>query len=83
VSVSARHEGDTLVLTVRDDGFGIDPAEPVGPGHGLENTRARLQALHGGRASLTVERGPDGGTVATLRLPYGETTYDRDDADAT
>jgi signal transduction histidine kinase len=83
VSVTARREGDMLVLAVRDDGFGIDPAEPVTPGHGLENTRARLAALHGDRASLVVERGADGGTVATLRLPYGETAYDRDDADAT
>ena len=83
VTVTARREGDTVVLEVRDDGFGIDPGEPVPPGHGLENTRARLAALHGGRASLEVSRAEGGGTVALLRIPYSETAFDRDDLDAT
>lgn len=83
LSVSARREGDALVLTVSDDGFGIDAAAPVAPGHGLENTRARLAALYGGRASLVVSPRPDGGTVAVLRMPYGETAFAREDLDAT
>ena len=39
---------------------------------GIENTRERLRALYGDRASLTVTRRPTGGTAATLRVPYRE-----------
>ena len=83
IVVSARREGDVLELTVRDDGFGIDPSAPVPAGHGLENTRAQLAALHGDRASLAVAPAEGGGTVATLRVPYGEAAFDRDDLDDT
>ena len=41
-------------------------------GHGLENTRERLRALYGENASLAVDRRPEGGTIATLKLPYRE-----------
>ena len=70
LAVRARRAGDLLEISVADDGAGIDEAAPPAPGHGLENTRERLRALYGERASLTVARGPAGGTVATLRVPY-------------
>lgn len=70
--VSATRAGDFLELTVVDDGPGIDPAAPIPPGHGIENTRERLRALYGERASLELARRPEGGTIATLRLPYRE-----------
>lgn len=70
VSVTARREGDTLVLTVRDDGTGIADGADRREGHGLAHTRERLRALHGDRAALTVARHPDGGTIATLVLPW-------------
>ena len=78
ITVTARRDGDTLSLAVSDDGFGIGDA-PEPEGHGLANTRARLQALYGGRASLAVRRGGAGGTVAELRVPYRETTFDREE----
>lgn len=73
--VSAHVDDDMLELVVRDDGRG-----PAGrdanrhdavPGHGvgLANTRARLEALHRGRASLDVRGRAGGGTEVTLRLP--------------
>lgn len=70
VAIVARREGERLVLTVHDDGVGIaaDAAEPAG--HGLAHTRERLEVLHGDRASLVVARHPDGGTIATLALPW-------------
>ena len=70
ISVAARRDGEFLELTVADDGPGIDDAVPVPPGHGIENTRERLRALYGGRASLTVAGAAAGGTIATLRVPY-------------
>jgi len=70
--IAARRDGDTLELTVADDGVGID-AEAVMPhGHGVENTRERLRALYGGSASLEITSRAEGGTIATLRTPYRE-----------
>lgn len=70
--VTATRSGDIMEIAVIDDGLGIDPDVPVPPGHGIDNTRERLRALYGGQASLEITRRPDGGTIATLRLPYRE-----------
>jgi LytS/YehU family sensor histidine kinase len=70
VDVRARRHGDTLVVTVGDDGPGIDAAAASAPARGLENTRERLRALYGDAASLTVAAAAGGGAVATLRVPY-------------
>ncbi|WP_116450348.1 sensor histidine kinase [Blastococcus litoris] len=61
----ARSEG-ALVVTVTDDGVGIDPAAPAGVG--LVSLRERAAEL-GGRC--TVECPPDGGTVVRAVLPAG------------
>jgi two-component system, LytTR family, sensor kinase len=70
--IVVRRSGDTLEVTVVDDGAGIDASAPIPPGHGIENTRERLRALYGERGSLIVVPGVNGGTVATLRVPYRE-----------
>ena len=70
--VTATRAGDVLEITVVNDGVSIDPAVPAPPGHGIENTRERLRALHGEKASLEIVPRPEGGTIATLRLPYRE-----------
>jgi hypothetical protein len=70
--ISATRSGDVLEISVIDDGLGIDLAAPAPPGHGIDNTRERLRALYGGRASLEITRRPEGGTIAILRLPYRE-----------
>ena len=70
--MSATRAGDSLEITVVDDGPGIDPAAPVPPGHGIENTRERVGALYGEKASLEIVRRAEGGTIATLRVPYRE-----------
>ena len=73
IQVSARREGDQLVLTVRDDGPGLPPIGEVSSGVGLSNTRARLAALYCDKASLEVSNAQGGGVVAIVRLPYHET----------
>ncbi len=71
LTVDVRRDGDTLVISVGDDGPGLNGAnEP--PGHGLDNTRDRLRALHGDAASLDVRDRAEGGVIATLRVPYHE-----------
>jgi hypothetical protein len=78
VRVSARREGDVLVLDVLDTGIGrtaagavaaTTPGRPAG-GFGLAGVRERLATLYGERASLSLADTPHGsGTLATVRLP--------------
>jgi two-component system, LytTR family, sensor kinase len=67
-----RDDEDRVVLTVRDNGPGIDgSAAPRAEGVGLANTRARLEQLYGPDQSLTLRPAPDGvGVVAEVTLPY-------------
>ena len=70
--VAARRLDDLLEISVTDDGAGTDEKIAFPKGHGIENTRERLRALYGESASLVIVRRTEGGTVATLTLPYSE-----------
>lgn len=70
--VTAERIEEQLEINVIDDGVGIDPTAEIPAGHGIENTRERLGALYGETASLGINRREEGGTIATLRLPYRE-----------
>lgn len=70
--VTAERVDDMLEITVVNDGVSIDPNVPIPAGHGIENTRERLRALYGDSASLEISPRAEGGTIATLRLPYRE-----------
>ena len=76
-------EGETVSvgteLAVIDDGPGFDRTAPIPEGHGIANTRDRLRALYGARASLEITGRATQGTVATLRIPYHEMALDVDD----
>lgn len=70
IVISAERDGDTLRLSVRDNGVGMSavPASTGAP-FGLEQVRLRLAALYGERASLRLQQAPSGGTEATLTMP--------------
>jgi sensor histidine kinase YesM len=69
VQVTARALGEGVELLVSDTGRGLDagPGKP-GTGLGLANVGERLDALFGGRASLSLEAAPQGAT-ARIVLP--------------
>ncbi|QPQ55831.1 histidine kinase [Allosphingosinicella flava] len=70
IVIAARREGDTLVLTVSDDGKIAVPAKPGRKGGvGLTNARARLGLRYGLAASLETGR-LDGGYRTIIRLPF-------------
>jgi LytS/YehU family sensor histidine kinase len=70
--VTAARSGDVLEITVVNDGVSFDPATPIPPGHGIDNTRERLRALYGDHASLEIVPRAEGGTIARLRVPYSQ-----------
>ena len=69
VSLAAQSEGQTLVLTVSDDGPGGKGQGAGGFGIGLTNVRDRLAARYGDQASLVSAPGPDGGWTTVIRMP--------------
>ena len=79
VSIAAQVANGQLVLTVRDTGVGLAPTtdgsgkngKSSDSGFGLAQVRARLAALYGANADLTLTAAGDGegGTLATVRLP--------------
>ena len=68
ITIASERRGDRLVLTVRDNGPGLNDASRAGVG--LANTRARLEQLYGGAGTLTLTSPPEGGTVAEIALPF-------------
>jgi len=64
VSIALAHEGSTIMLRVRDNGHGFDPAA-VRPGRGLPSMRLRALELGG---SFDVASSGDG-TCVTVRMP--------------
>jgi hypothetical protein len=71
IVVGAAREGDTLVLRVEDDAGRLAPGDGGGDGCGigLANLRARLAALHGERAGVTLSQLEPGGVRTEVRLP--------------
>lgn len=70
VQVTLRREPTYLLLTIRDDGRGFDPANPLRQnptgGNGLRNLQVRAQQLGG---TLTITSRPGAGTTISLQLP--------------
>lgn len=67
VTVRLHPSGNTLRLSVEDDGRGLPETAPP-PGHdGIRNMRKRAEAAGG---SFAIESGPSGGTRVTLQVPF-------------
>jgi two-component system, LytTR family, sensor kinase len=69
--VFVRKELADLVVSVEDDGPGLNEGKLSAFGMGLQNSSDRLNALYGAAASLTIGRRPDGpGCAVVIRFPF-------------
>ena len=69
--VSVRKELAVLVVSVEDDGPGLNGGTLNDLGMGLKNSSDRLNALYGAAASLTIGSRTDGtGFAVVIRLPF-------------
>jgi two-component system sensor kinase len=67
VQIHLEREGESIVLSIVDDGRGIDSREPVrADSYGLTGMRERVHAVGG---SVSVESGSHGGTCVVARVP--------------
>jgi sensor histidine kinase YesM len=71
VRLSARRRGETLEVSVVDDGVGFS-ADSGGHGMGLANIRRQLAARFGSKASLSMEQRDSGGVSVQLTLPCSD-----------
>jgi ATP-dependent DNA ligase len=66
VTITAVPVGGECVLTVADDGLGMDPSRLT---DAVADVRERLRAAPGPAAALEVDTAPESGTTITLRVP--------------
>ncbi|MEV8608785.1 sensor histidine kinase [Amycolatopsis sp. NPDC051373] len=69
IAVSLTYAGDVVLLDVRDDGAGFDPASPArgdGTGFGLQAMRQRVRRVAG---TFALESAPGEGTAVNVQLP--------------
>jgi sensor histidine kinase YesM len=69
VDVRAARNGAQLVLTVADNGLGLNAADSTGTQVGVANIRERLQALYRGRAAFSLNQNTPHGVTAHLTIP--------------
>lgn len=70
LQISASIEDGQLQITVHDSGIGLEAYAESSLGTGLTNLRERLRLLFGEAAQFNLRSDLEGGTTATLRLPY-------------
>ena len=77
VDISARREGDKLLMQVRDDGVGLseDALTALQKGIGVSTTRARLQHLFGADFRFEFHRLPTGLAVI-VAIPWKTVPHD-------
>lgn len=72
IRLTARRDGDRLVLVVRNSGKPAVPSLVTTDGVGLSVTKARLQGLYGHAHQFTFAPLPAGGAEVTVAIPWRE-----------
>jgi sensor histidine kinase YesM len=72
ITLAARRDRDSLVVSVTDTGGGLGASPNPGRGVGLSNVRERLAALYGDRGRFDLQSVTPRGARATIALPYEE-----------
>ncbi|WP_026493913.1 cache domain-containing sensor histidine kinase [Butyrivibrio sp. XPD2006] len=80
--ISAKHRDDKLVITIEDNGAGMDAEAmneqlakadigriEMGRSIGVMNVNARVKSVYGEDCGIRYESGPEGGTKAIIELP--------------
>jgi hypothetical protein len=70
IEASARREGASLHLRVRDSGPGLSGASQNGHGIGLKNTRERLDHFYRNEYAMQARTLDTGGFEVAIRIPY-------------
>ncbi len=68
IDIKASLINGTMQVDVRDNGVGFNMH--ADDGVGLANIRERLRLLYDHRAELVIEAPPEGGALASIRIPY-------------
>ncbi|MBO9705851.1 MAG: sensor histidine kinase, partial [Arthrobacter sp.] len=85
ITIKAYEEGGDAVVSVEDDGVGMDPerlrallaGQDGGGNHvGLRNVDLRLRQVYGEGHGLVVETAPGEGTLVTLRVPKSQPRHE-------
>ncbi|WP_287898842.1 histidine kinase [Arthrobacter sp.] len=85
ITIKAYEEGGDAVVSVEDDGVGMDPerlrallaGQDGGGNHvGLRNVDLRLRQVYGDGHGLVVETAPGEGTLVTLRIPKSQPRHE-------
>ncbi|MBG6083856.1 sensor histidine kinase [Zhihengliuella flava] len=77
ITITAADDGQHALLTVEDDGVGMDPEELAatlagradGSHVGLRNVDVRLRQIYGPENGLVIDTAPGAGTLISVRVP--------------
>lgn len=81
LNILGRIEEQFLVLTVEDDGVGMDTTADVQKGYAMQNVVNRIRLHYGRRARMEVESRTGYGTKVSLYLPVERIKADTDDGE--
>ncbi|WP_269532451.1 sensor histidine kinase [Chitinimonas sp. BJYL2] len=70
LTIAAEIVDGALEVSVTDTGIGFGNSHASSGGVGLANIRERLKGLYGGHGELIIMIPTEGGTRATIRIPY-------------
>jgi two-component system LytT family sensor kinase len=68
IDIRARASGDSIEITVADDGAGLSQ-NGFREGIGLSNIRLRLEQLYATRGTIALKGNPESGTEVVVRIP--------------